>query len=71
MERQLQIRVQVIDKYLGVLIITIDFRDRDSVSIQMCKSAENFLNEYEGFLIGVRREDTKRSSTKSSPARPY
>ena len=71
MERQLQIRVQVIDKYLGVLIITIDFRDRDSVSIQMCKSAENFLNEYEGFLIGVRREDTMRSGMESSPARPY
>ena len=58
MERQLQIRVQVIDRYLGVLIITIDFRDRDSASIQMCKSAENFLNEYEGFLIGNRRADS-------------
>ena len=47
---KLQIRVQVIDRYFGLLVLTIGFRDEEWVSIRMEKSAEDFFNEYSGWL---------------------
>ena len=43
--------VQIIDKYLGRLTINICFRDSKSCGVLMEKTAEDFLNEYQGSLI--------------------
>lgn len=51
-EKMLQIRVQIIDKYFGILVITVDFKPPELVSVAMSKRAENFLDEYQGVLIG-------------------
>ena len=53
-EKKLQIKVQIIDRYFANLIITIGFRDLDTVGICMNKCAEDFLNEYQGWL-GAKR----------------
>ena len=50
-EQKLQLRIQVIDRYFGILIMTFGFID-DKVSVCMRKSAEDFFNEYEGWLYG-------------------
>ena len=48
----LLLRVQIIDNYLGQL--TAQFRfDGDKLGIFMTKTAEDFLNEYEGFAGAV------------------
>ncbi|MBQ6680076.1 MAG: serine hydrolase [Lachnospiraceae bacterium] len=49
-EKKLQLRVQVIDRYFGLLVITIGFKDPDHVSICMKKAAEDFFDTYEGWL---------------------
>ena len=49
-KQKLQLRVQIIDKYFGQLFITFGFRDQNTVGVRMVKSAEDFLNEYEGWL---------------------
>lgn len=51
---KLFIKVQIIDKYFGNLNITIGFNE-DYVSICMKKTAEAFLNEYEGFATGRKK----------------
>ncbi len=51
-EQKLRLRVQVIDRYFGLLVITIGFRDPEWVSIRMEKSAEDFFDTYQGWLIG-------------------
>ncbi len=48
-EDKLAILVQVIDDYIGTLDITIGFNG-DYAVIDMKKSAEHFLNEYNGYL---------------------
>ena len=50
-ERELRIRVQIIDKYFGNLGMLFAFRDAKSVSVRMEKRAENFLDEYKGTMI--------------------
>lgn len=50
MNHVLQMKVQVIDNYLGTLVITVDFKNENEASIMMCKRAENFFDEYEGVL---------------------
>ena len=50
---QLFIKVQIIDSYYGILNINIGFRD-DKIGVYMNKTAENFLNEYQGFAGGKR-----------------
>lgn len=50
--QKLYIKVQIIDKYLGNLSITISFKD-DVCGIFMLKHAEAFLNEYQGFAEGI------------------
>ena len=50
-ENKLKIFVQIIDKYFGELCMTFSFKD-DRIAIRMAKSAEAFLNEYQGFACG-------------------
>ena len=52
--KTLQLRVQIIDNYLGQLFITFGFRSPDTVGVYMVKSAEDFLQEYQGWM-GARR----------------
>ena len=56
-EKKLQLRVQVIDRYFGMLYITIGFRDEKLAGVRMLKCAEDFFNEYNGWAIARRRED--------------
>lgn len=51
-EKKLQLRVQIIDRYFGMLIITFGFTDDGIVGVKMSKCAEDFLQEYDGRLIG-------------------
>lgn len=46
-ERKLLIKVQVIDRYLGTMLAMFSFKD-DQAVVRMVKTAENFLNEYQG-----------------------
>lgn len=46
---KLSILVQIIDEYIGILDITIGFNGEYAV-IDMKKTAENFLEEYSGYL---------------------
>ena len=50
-EKKLHIKVQIIDKYFGVLDMTFGFKG-DAVSVQMVKTAEAFLDEYQGIANG-------------------
>lgn len=50
-DKQLRIKVQIIDKYFGNACFIFSFKDK-RVSINMVKYAENFLNEYTGTAIG-------------------
>lgn len=47
---KLFLKVQIIDAYLGTLDITISFKEDDSAGVYMQKSAEDFLDEYAGFM---------------------
>ena len=46
---KLRLFVQIIDRYFGQLMITFGFRE-DEAGVCMVKSAEDFLNEYQGWL---------------------
>ena len=49
---QLFIKVQIIDTYFGILNMSIGFED-NKIGVLMNKTAEDFLNEYQGFAGGV------------------
>ena len=51
-KNELLIRTQIIDKYFGNLGILFSFRD-DTVVLEMRKSAEDFLGEYQGIAMGI------------------
>ena len=51
--QKLFIKVQIIDKYFGILNIVIGFRD-GKLGFYMNKSAEDFLNTYQGYTTGIR-----------------
>ncbi len=53
--KKLQIKVQVIDKYLGNGTWTLSFKG-DQVNVTMTKTAEGFMNEYVGRAVGQREE---------------
>lgn len=53
--QKLLIKVQIIDRYFGNLIIVIGFKD-DECGIRMEKYAEAFLEEYQGFAGGKHLE---------------
>ena len=55
-EKKLQLRVQVIDRYFGLLVITIGFKDPGRVSICMKKAAEDFFDTYEGWLYAFAQD---------------
>ena len=50
-EEKFMLRVQIIDKYFGQLTVTFSFKG-DIVSVLMQKTAEDFLNEYHGYILG-------------------
>ena len=50
-EIKLVIKVQIIDKYFGRLAMSFAFED-DFIDVRMEKTAEHFLNEYEGTTYG-------------------
>ena len=50
-QHKLWIKVQIIDNYLGILNMFFSFQEQ-KVGVYMAKSAEDFLNEYEGFAGG-------------------
>lgn len=54
--RKLQLRVQIVDRYFGSLIVTFGFVEDGLAGVRMVKCAEDFLNEYEGWMI-ARRAD--------------
>jgi len=54
-EKNLFIKVQIIDTYFGNLRINIGF-EGNGIGILMKKTAEDFLDEYQGFAGGVRIE---------------
>jgi len=49
-EKKLQLRVQIIDRYFGSLVITFGFRNENTLAVRMIKYAEDFLNEYDGWI---------------------
>ena len=50
--QKLNLRVQIIDKYLGNFLATFSFRENFAM-ITMAKTAEGFLNEYHGQLVAT------------------
>jgi len=52
-EKLLRIRVQIIDKYFGNLGILLGFADENHVTVRMVKTAEAFLDEYQGLTRAV------------------
>ncbi len=51
-ERNLQILVQVIDKYFGRLYMRVTFTEDGQIAVMMHKDCENFMNEYSGYAQG-------------------
>lgn len=52
-EDTVHIKVQIIDDYFGRLDIRLQFFDDGSICVRMKKTAENFLNEYNGIAYGT------------------
>ena len=55
-ERKLRIMVQIIDRYFGNLHITLSFLGND-LGVYMHKTAQDFLNEYQGYAHGKAQRD--------------
>ena len=51
-DNQLFIKVQIIDIYFGRLGITVGFNEDGKMGVYMRKIAEDFLDEYTGYLCG-------------------
>lgn len=54
--RKLKIKVQIVDRYFGDLVINLGFRDENTLGVAMYKVAEDFLSEYIGWAIGNAKE---------------
>ena len=52
-ERKLILNVQIIDRYFGNMFAEFSFKD-DCVFLFMKRTAENFLNEYEGTALATK-----------------
>ena len=50
--QKLHVKIQIIDEYFGILNMIFSFKDENTVGICMCKTAEDFLNTYQGFATG-------------------
>ena len=53
-EKKLRVLVQIIDKYFGNMSMEFGFKG-DEVGVYMQKTAEAFLDEYQGYACGKRR----------------
>ena len=42
------------DQYFGTLMMTFGFRDENTCGVKMVKNAEDFLSEYQGYLMAYR-----------------
>ncbi|MBQ9544249.1 MAG: serine hydrolase [Clostridia bacterium] len=51
-DRKFALRIQIIDRYFGNLFVLISF-DPDGAALVMNKTAEHFLDEYQGRTYGV------------------
>ena len=51
-EQTFCLKVQILDIHLGNLVIFLGF-EGEGIGVQMTKSAEDFLNEYQGIAGGV------------------
>lgn len=58
--QKLRIRVQIIDKYFGVLGIVFGFKNDRVVSVRMHKVAEAFLEEYHGIMNATAKESEEQ-----------
>ena len=47
-EKKCLLRMQIIDRYLGNFTATLAFKDEDTVTVHIEKTAEHFLKEYNG-----------------------
>ena len=54
-EKTLQLRVQIIDRYFGSTVMTFAFRDENAAGVRTVKTAEDFLNEYNGWMAAYRK----------------
>ncbi len=52
-EKKLRIKVQIIDKYFGTACFVFSFKD-ERVCVNMIKTAEAFLDTYQGLALGKR-----------------
>lgn len=50
-EQKLQLRVRIIDRYFGNLCLLFSFKNPDLVVVNATKTAEDFLNEYQGEFV--------------------
>lgn len=57
-ENKLQIMVQIIDRYFGNMTITLGFKDGEA-GVFMHKTAECFLEEYQGYGMGRVCDETR------------
>lgn len=53
-EKTLQLRVQIIDRYFGSLVVRFGFKNDRVAAVRMVKVGEDFLNEYQGWMIAER-----------------
>ena len=56
-EKQLHIKVQIIDKYFGRMDIILEFADESRIDIRITKTAEFFLDEYPGCATGEQKNE--------------
>ena len=53
-ENKLQLRVQIIDRYFGSCVMSFGFVGTEAVGVRMIHHAEDFLEEYEGWMAARR-----------------
>ena len=58
-EEKLRIKVQVIDKYFGTACFVFSFKD-ERVTVNMVKTAEAFMDEYQGLASGKRCDNDEK-----------
>ena len=58
-KNKLQLRVQIVDRYFGSLVVSFGFVDGlEAAGVRMIHHAEDFLEEYEGWMA-AKRQDAK------------
>ena len=54
-ERKFCLKTQIIDRYFGNMFATFSFDGEGNVALRMSKTAEDFLNEYNGVAYGTEK----------------